>query len=86
MNYSVLLKKSAEKEFKFLQGSMQRKITDVLLNLETNPFPAKVKKLQNSEGYRIRVGDYRILYTLNSEKKILEIFSIGHRKEVYKNL
>jgi|JI9StandDraft_1071089.scaffolds.fasta_scaffold61816_3 mRNA interferase RelE/StbE len=86
MSYSVLLKKSAEKEFKSLQGNIQLKITDALIGLETNPFPTKVKKLQNFEGYRIRVGDYRILYTINSVKKIIEIFSIGHRKEVYKNL
>lgn len=86
MKYSIVLKKSAEKEFKFLEKTIKGKITKAILDLETNPFPTKVKKLQNFEGYRIRVGDYRILYSLNSETKTIEIFSIGHRKEVYKIL
>ncbi len=69
MKYSIVLKKSAEKEFKFLEKNIKEKITKVILDLETNPLPPKVKKLQNFEGYRIRVGNYRILYNLNSETK-----------------
>ncbi|TLY24515.1 MAG: hypothetical protein E6K63_14850 [Nitrospirae bacterium] len=43
-----------------------------------------IKKLSNREEYRLRVGQYRILYTIDDEEKVIEIVAIGHRREVYR--
>jgi len=55
-----------------------------LLSLKENPRPFGTKELQSREGYRIRVGDYRILYWINEKEKKVEITSVAHRKEVYR--
>ena len=70
--YTVHLKKSAEKELKKLP------------DLKSKPVPAKAKKLKGKEGFRIRVGDYRILYIIVEKELKIEIISIGHRKDVYR--
>ena len=67
------------------------KDTKLLLNLchkieelKYNPFPINSKKLKEGLGYRLRVGDYRILYTVDNVVQIIEIYKIGHRKDVYR--
>lgn len=52
--------------------------------LEKRPYPQGVKKLTNRPGWRVRVGDYRILYTIDEKKKELTILSVAHRKDVYR--
>jgi mRNA interferase RelE/StbE len=84
MSYSVNIKRSAEKEFKHIPESDSAKIKAAILDLRENPLPTGIKKLENKDGYRLRVGDYRILYTINSKENVIEIYSIGHRKEVYR--
>ena len=73
---------------KFLKNLRDRKL---LLNLahkieelKYNPFPVNSKKLKENLGYRLRVGDYRILYTVDKIVQIIEIYKIGHRRDVYK--
>jgi len=55
-----------------------------ILALRANPLPSGIKKLKNMDGYRLRVGAYRVLYTVNEKEKLLEIYAIGHRKDVYR--
>ena len=54
------------------------------MKLKENPRPFGAIKLKGWNLYRIRVGDYRILYTINDKDKIIEIIAIGHRKDIYK--
>jgi mRNA interferase RelE/StbE len=84
MTYTVNLKRSAEKELACLPSKIHNKIVDRLISLKADPRPNTVKKLHGREGYRIRVGDYRILYTIDDSMKRVEVFSIAHRKEVYR--
>jgi len=84
MNYTVLLKRSAEKELERLDSKTHDKIIKQLLALKENPLPKGVKKLQGREGYRMRIGDYRILYEIDETEKEIEVFSVAHRKEVYR--
>ncbi|MBI3591159.1 MAG: type II toxin-antitoxin system RelE/ParE family toxin [Candidatus Melainabacteria bacterium] len=77
-----------EEPRKFLKKLKDRKL---LLNLchkieelKYNPFPANSKKLKENLGYRIRIGDYRILYTVDKIVQVIEIYKIGHRKDVYR--
>ena len=73
---------------KFLKNLRDKKL---LLNLshkieelKYNPFPIGSKKLKNHLGYRIRIGDYRILYKVDNSIQIIEIYKIGHRRDIYK--
>jgi len=84
MAYTVYLKRSAEKELKELPTKLHDKIVEALLLLRENPFPRNVKKLRGREGFRIRVGNYRVLYLVDDEKKKIEVVSVGDRKEVYR--
>ena len=84
MAYSVYLKRSAEKELKDLPAKIHDKIIDVLLSLGDNPFPRNVKKLQGRESFRIRVGNYRVLYTVDETDKKIEVVSVADRKEAYR--
>jgi len=82
--YTVKLKRSAEKELDHLPTKIHNKVISILLSLKENPFPRNSKKLRGREGYRIRVGDYRILYLIDESDKSIEVVSVAHRKEVYR--
>ncbi len=60
------------------------KIYESLKKLSVNPRPVGCKKLKNREGYRIRLGDYRAIYTIKENALIILVLTIGHRKDVYK--
>ncbi|MFQ5677072.1 MAG: type II toxin-antitoxin system RelE/ParE family toxin [bacterium] len=82
--YKVFLKRSAEKELDSLPEKIHSRIINRLLSLKENPRPKNAKKLRGRSGLRIRVSDYRILYTLDDSEKKIEVYSIGHRKDIYR--
>jgi mRNA interferase RelE/StbE len=84
MVYQVLLKRSAEKELDSLPKDLRQRIIKRLLALEENARPDGVRKLQGEEAYRIRVGDYRVLYTVDDIDHLVTVYAIGHRREVYR--
>lgn len=84
MSYQVLIKRSAEKELDALPKSMRERIVRRLLSLEEDPRPPGSKKLQGEESYRLRVGDYRALYTIDDQTRIVTVYAVGHRREVYR--
>lgn len=84
MSYSVNLKRSAEKELRDLAKTERERVVAAILGLRENLFPSGIKKLKNIDGYRLRVGDYRVLYTVNEKEGILEVYAIGHRKDIYR--
>ena len=86
MPYALLIKASAAKELEAVDGAaMRRKIVDVIQNLANDPRPPACKKLAGHDSeYRLRVGDYRIVYTVNDGKIVVEIIKIGHRRELYR--
>ena len=84
MVYTVRLKPRAEGELDQLPILVARRIWRKLLALEQEPRPRGTVKLEDSEGYRIRIGDYRIVYTFASSEKVVEIQAVKHRKDVYR--
>ena len=64
---------------------MQVRISKAILALERNPFPSGCKKLKNRDGFRIRVGDYRVLYLTDAKSQQIVIGSIGHRRKIYRD-
>lgn len=84
MPYTVIIKKSAQKELDSLPKKLQLRIIGVIDLLAVNPFPPNAKKLQGREGYRIRTSDYRILYNVDGDQLSVVVIRIGHRKDVYR--
>lgn len=84
MPYEIRLKRSAEKELDQLEASVRDRIERRLLQLEAVPFPAGAKRLQGNDRFRLRIGDYRVLYTIDHKKRVIEVVAVGHRKEVYR--
>jgi mRNA interferase RelE/StbE len=83
-NYSIEIKKSATKEMAKLPKIHLQRIVEKIQALSTNPRPEGCKKLSADEKYRIRVGNYRILYSIEDNQLIVYVVKIGHRKEVYR--
>jgi len=83
-NYSIEFLNSAAKEFRKLNIEIKRSMIDPIDALRNNPYSHKTKKLRNTDLYRIRVGDYRIIYQIDDDEKTVLITKIGHRREVYK--
>lgn len=83
MIYQVRLLHSAEKEMDRLPATIHTRLSKRILTLEENPRPRGIKKLSGRDEYRLRVGDYRILYTIDDENHTVTIIAVGHRREVY---
>ena len=60
------------------------KLVKAIESLKYNPLPSNSKKLKGDLGYRVRIGDYRVLYTVDKVVHIVEIYKIGHRKNIYR--
>ncbi len=84
MTYALRIRRSVERELDRLPEFVFRRINERLLSLEHNPRPPGVKRLSHRGEYRLRVGDYRVLYAVDDAKKTVEIVSVGHRREVYR--
>jgi len=82
--YKVVLTKSAEKELSKLPSTVISKIVPELQSLENLPRPNGCKKLKGFENlWRIRVGDYRVIYSIEDVILVVEVQAIGHRRNVY---
>lgn len=82
-NYNIEIKKSALKELKQLPQKDLVKILNKIESLSDNPRPVGSIKLTNQKRYRIRQGNYRILYTIEDEIVTVYIVGIRHRKDIY---
>ena len=86
VSYALRIKPSAAKELEAIDAApIRRKIVEVIQSLASEPRPAQCTKLAGREAaYRLRVGDYRIVYTVNDREIVVEIIKIGHRRDVYR--
>ncbi|MBS1681083.1 MAG: type II toxin-antitoxin system RelE/ParE family toxin [Bacteroidetes bacterium] len=84
--YIITFKKSAEKELFRLPNQIIKRISYAIDGLSENPRPLGAKKLEGQKEslWRIRIGDYRIIYFVEDVIKIVEIRKVGHRKDIYK--
>ncbi len=87
ISYNIRWKSSARKEIKKLPKDIILKIVDAVEKLAENPFSTDSRKIVGAQRtYRIRVGNYRIVYSVESDNLVILIIRIRHRKDVYKNL
>ncbi len=82
--YTVRIKASAEREMASLPKSVFRAVSKKIFALESAPRPQQCKKLSGRQEYRVRVGDYRVLYVISDVERTVEIVAIGNRKDIYR--
>lgn len=86
MIYEVKFTKGARKMFRKLSQELQDRIQTKIDDLAIEPRPNKVKKLQGVENsYRIRVGDYRVIYDIFDDVLLVSVVEVGHRSKIYKD-
>lgn len=85
MSYTVLFKPSARASLLKLPGSAQARLIETVDALSLDPRPHGVVKLAGQEAlWRIRVGDYRVIYTISDRQLIVLVLRVAHRRDVYR--
>ncbi len=84
MAYTVRLKPRAERDLDRLPLDVARRIWRRLIALEDEPRPLGISKLEGSDAYRIRIGDYRVVYLISDSDRLVEVVRVAHRREVYR--
>ena len=83
MIYSVLILRRAQRELANLPRDAYSRVRDAIQALSENPRPRAGLKLTGRDGWRIRVGTYRVIYDINDSERTMTILHIGHRRDVY---
>jgi len=84
-NYKILFSSTAEKSLKKIPKKDLVRILDVIQALSSNPYPDGCRKLSGEvRAFRVRFGQYRIIYEIENKKLIVLVLKIGHRRDIYK--
>jgi mRNA interferase RelE/StbE len=87
MQYEILINQGAKRQLKKLSAQVLEQLGSAIDKLGQDPRPSGVKKLKGASNfYRVRSGDYRIIYQIQDQQLIVLIVSVGHRQEIYKEL
>ncbi len=80
----IQITSKAQKELDKIEDKTALRISQKIFQLENNPYGLDSQKLGRGKGYRIRLGDFRIVYMINKDTKTITIIKIGHMREVYR--
>ena len=83
-SYKIVIKRSAAKEIEKVPKSHRKRIVSKIRDLSTEPRPRGVKKLSGEEKYRVRQGEYRILYKIDDSIITITVVKVGNRNDVYR--
>jgi mRNA interferase RelE/StbE len=84
-SFKVFIKPSAVKELEAIDGKPDRgRVARRIRDLANDPRPAGCEKLSGHDKYRVRQGDYRIVYEVDGERSVVTVVKIGHRRDVYR--
>ena len=83
MSYELLILRRAHKELADLPKADYERVRDAVTALAGNPRPAGGRKLVGREGWRLRAGNYRVIYEIDDAQKKITVLHIGHRRDVY---
>jgi len=84
-SFRIVIKKSAAKEIERIEKKDRIRIIEKIRSLASDPRPFGSKKLSGQEKYRIRQGNYRILYQVIADELIINVVKVGHRRDIYDN-
>jgi len=82
--YTISISRRAQKELSRLRHEAYERIRDTIRSLAQNPRPPNCRKLSGREGWRIRVGDYRVVYRIDDKEKAIAVLHADHRRSVYR--
>lgn len=82
--YKINFNKKSKKKLDKMSDAIIMPIIEAIEDLAENPRPQGCKKLKGRSGYRIRVGNYRIIYEIFDEILLIDVIDLGHRKDIYK--
>jgi mRNA interferase RelE/StbE len=82
--HSLKVLPSARRDLDALEPAILKRLKPKILALRASPRPQGASKLTGDEGYRIRVGDYRVLYRIDDKDQVVYLYRIKHRKDVYR--
>ncbi len=82
--YIVEVSDAADAQLKSLDGSVRGRVIKRIQALKEEPRPSGCKKLVNSEYWRIRIGDYRVVYSIEDARLLVMVVRVGHRRELYR--
>ena len=83
--YKVIFTKSVEKDFRKIPKLEVSKILNEIAYLAKNPRSSKTKKLKGEKLYRLRVGNYRVIYDIQDNLMLIFVVKLGHRSDIYRN-
>ncbi|MFQ4136030.1 type II toxin-antitoxin system RelE family toxin [Nodosilinea sp. PGN35] len=84
MSYEVLIKPAAQRQLKKLPRAVQVDLIALIERLAQDPRPPGCKKLKGRQSqYRVRLGDYRVIYSVEEEALIVRVIKVGHRRDIY---
>lgn len=84
MNYTVLILRRAQRELTELSFEAYGRLVQAIRELGPEPRPAGCRKLAGRDGWRIRVGDYRVIYEIDDERGTVTVLHVGHRRDIYR--
>ncbi len=84
--YSVVITVSVQKYLDKLPDNIADKLESVMLKLKNDARPTGCEKMSGKNTYRIRVGDYRIIYTIQDKILLVTVIDAGHRREIYRKI
>lgn len=80
----VFITKHAQRELAKLPDPIAKTISKNIFTLSQNPYPTNSKKLQGQENYRLRVGSFRVIYTIDKKRKEITVLRVADRKMIYR--
>ncbi|NBR14605.1 MAG: type II toxin-antitoxin system RelE/ParE family toxin [Flavobacteriales bacterium] len=81
--YTIVLTKKAQKQLDKVSDKIAEQLIESISKLSLNPRPSGYKKLKGRDSYRIRSGNYRIIYEIFDNELIIDVIALGHRKNIY---
>ncbi len=84
--YAITIQRTAQKSLDRIERPTRKRIETAITNLATDPRPHGCTKLTATDAYRVRVGNYRIVYTIDDQIRIVDVTNIGHRGSIYQEV
>ena len=84
MTYEIRLSRLAEKGLKKLDGQHRTRVLKAIYALADNPRPHGALRMTNMRSWRIRIGNYRVVYDIHDDKVVVLVLGVGHRSKIYR--
>ena len=84
MGYTIDILPRAQRELGRLHLEIYKRVLNAILDLAQDPRPSSCRKLKDRDGWRIRIGNYRVVYEIDDQQQTVTVLHIGHRRDIYR--